>query len=243
MGLFSSVLHLRDTTREQVLPALDAVLQDAGFSRSETIQIPSKGPYALPAHDEAVSSCPYYLVSPLNGRWLTVIEAHFAVRGAPHLADLGNRLSATLACFGLALIVHDDDVFFYNLDRGGIPLDCYNSCPQYFEQGRLPDAEIEEQRHTPEPFQPILPLGHSIEELCALLDRGWWNAYDSGNLDENGVDQSDTDGFMFEDERMTAFGNMLQLHGEKGNYPYAAWGESTEIAWPEFVALRYRVSI
>jgi hypothetical protein len=242
MGLFSSVLHLRDTTRERVLPALDAVLRNAGFSRIETLPILSEGPYGLPDHDEAVSSCPYYLVSPLKGRWLTVIEAHFAVRSAPHLADLGNRLSATLACFGLALIVHDDDVFFYNLDRDGIPLDGYNSCPQYFEQDRLLDAEIEEQRHTPEAFQPILPVSASIEELRALLDRGWWNAYDSDNLDENGVVPDENDGFIFEDERLTAFGDLLQLHGEKGSYPYAAWGESTEIAWPEFLALRYRLS-
>src|SRR5258705_3124677 len=35
-----------------------------------------------------------YLTSPLRGRWLTLIEAHFALGGAPHLSDLGIRLSA-----------------------------------------------------------------------------------------------------------------------------------------------------
>ncbi|OAI51269.1 hypothetical protein AYO44_05050 [Planctomycetaceae bacterium SCGC AG-212-F19] len=240
MGLFSSVLHVRDKPRESLLPALDTILRDAGFSRVEALPITAQGPYALPNHDGAVSSGPYYLVSRMHGHWLTVIEAHFALSGAPHLADLGNRLSAALSCYALALVVHDDDLFFYNLDRDAKSLDGYNSCPQYFEQERLPDAKIEEQRHTPEPFQPLLPAGRSLEELRALLNRGWWNAYDSGNLDENGIAQGDDDGFVFEGERMSAFGTLLQLHGDQGEYPYAGWGESTSIAWPEFVALRYR---
>ena len=65
-----------------------------------------------------------------------------------------------------------------------------------------------------------------------MLNRGWWNAYD--------LDKEEDDGFVFEGERMTAFGTLLQLHGDQGEYPYAAWGESPSIAWPEFVALRYR---
>jgi hypothetical protein len=242
MGLFSSVLHVRDTPRENVLPAVDAILRDAGFSRVETLPVPADGPRALANHDAAVSAGPYYLVSAAQGRWLTIIEAHFALRrlGAPHLSDLSLRLSAGLSSYALALVVHDDDLFFYNLDRDGGSLDGYNSCPQYFEQTQLPDEKIEEQRHRPEPFQPILPAGRSLDELLALLNRGWWNAYDSGNLDENGVAQRDRDGSVFEVERMTAFGNLLHLHGEQGQYPYAVWGEAKTIAWPEFVALRYR---
>lgn len=242
MGLFSSVLHVHDTPREKLLPALDAVLRDAGFSRSEAIPVPAEGPYALAKHDASVSAGPYYLVSPQSGHWLTVIEAHFALRGAPHLSDLGNRLSARLSCYTLTLVVHDDDLFFYNLDCAGKSLDGYNSCPQYFEQERLPDAQIEEQRHTPEPFQPLLPAHRSLDELRSLLNRGWWNAYDSGNLDENGVARGDDDDFGFEGERMTAFGTLLQLHGDDGEYPFAAWGESATIRWPTFIALRYRKS-
>src|SRR5262245_53094651 len=218
MGLFSSVLHVRDAPRERALLALDAILRDAGFSRAETLPVPAKGPYALPNHSESVSAGPCYLVSPAQGRWLTIIEAHFAIHriSVPHLSHVGNRLSAALSCYSLALIVHDDDLFFYNLDHDGKSLDGYNSCPQYFEQRRLPDAKIGEQRHSPEAFQPILPPGRSVAELRALLNRGWWNAYASGNLDENGVPHSNEDGFVFEGERMTAFGTLLQLHGEEG---------------------------
>jgi hypothetical protein len=241
MGLFSSVLHVRDKARERVLPALDSILRDAGFSRAETLPVTRAGPHALPNHDALVSAGPYYMLSPLRGRWLTVIEAHFALRGAPHLSDVGNRLSGSLSCCTLTLVVHDDDLFFYNLDRDGKSLDGYNSCPQYFEQERIPESQVEEQRHTPEPFQPLLPTGRSLDELRSLLNRGWWNAHDSGNLDENGVARGDHDhSFGFEGERMTVFGTLLQLHGTEGEYPYAVWGESTNIDWTEFVALRYR---
>jgi hypothetical protein len=137
-------------------------------------------------------------------------------------------------------MVHDDDLFFYNLERNGQSLGGYNSCPQYFEQERLSDARIEEQRHNPAPFQQLLPAGRTLDELCSLLNRGWWRAHDSGALDENGVMQGSDDGYVFEGERMTAFGTLLQLHGNEGEYPYAAWGESDEIPWAEFVALRYR---
>lgn len=239
MGLFSSVLHVRHNSRESLLPALDAILRDEGFSRAEAVPITNQGPYAIPNHDAAVSAGPCYLVSPLHGHWLTVIEAHFALHGAPHLSDLGNRLSAALSCYTLTLVVHDDDLFFYNLDRNGESLDGYNSCPQYFEQDRLSNAKIDEQRHIPAPFQPLLPTGRSLDELRTLLNRGWWKAYDSGKLDENGIAQEDNDGFVFEGERMTAFGTLLQLQGDKGEYPYAEWGESKSIAWPEFVALQY----
>jgi hypothetical protein len=85
-----------------------------------------------------------------------------------------------------------------------------------------------------------LPADRSLDELRALLNRGWWHAFDSGNLDEHGVAQADDNSFVFEGERMTAFGTLLRLHGNQGEYPYAAWGEAIGIAWPEFVALRYR---
>jgi hypothetical protein len=58
-------------------------------------------------------------------------------------------------------------------------------------------------------------------------------------LDENGVPQ-DGDGFVFEGERMTEFGTMLQLHGQVGPYPYAAWYQSKEVNWNDFVAVQYR---
>src|SRR6266568_5835794 len=159
MGLFSSVLHLRDIERDRLVPAVDAVLQDAGFVREHLGAVPAGGPHMLSEHDG-----PSYLASPLNGRWVTLIEAHFALPDAPHLAGLGTRLSAALSCYALTLVVHDDDVFLYNLDYKGDALDGYNSNPQYFEKERVPEADIEQQRHTPEPFAALLPPGRTLDE-------------------------------------------------------------------------------
>ncbi|MBI3866791.1 MAG: hypothetical protein HY290_33345 [Planctomycetia bacterium] len=149
-------MHVRATTREQLLPVLDEVLAKTGFNRSKTIPITAKGPFSLAGHDQAVQSGPYYLVSPQNGDWLTLIEAHFALDGAPELARLATRFSMALSTYALALIVHDDDLFFYNLEHNGESLDGYNSCPQYFENTRLSETEVEEQRHAPDAFAPLL---------------------------------------------------------------------------------------
>src|SRR5688572_28457980 len=226
MGLFSSVLHLRDVSRDRLLPVLDKVLRGAGFVRTAAVAVPGGGPFTMPDHDDATAAGPCYLVSPANGRWITLIEAHFALPDAPHLSELGTRLGATLACHALALVVHDDDLFLYNLEEEGESLDGYNSCPQYFEQERLPESQVEQQRHSSEPLVELLPPGRTLGELRALLGSGWWNAHDAGRLDENGVPTgSDDDGFVFEGKRMTAFGTLLQLHGGPGDYPYTAWGD------------------
>src|SRR5258706_15869661 len=131
MGLFSSVLHLRDVSRDQLLPVLDDLLLDAGSSQSGIVIVPPTGPFAMAGYDDAVTTGPCYLVTSLNGRWITVIEAHFGLGGALHLADLGRRLSSALSCYSLALFVHDDDLFLYNLDRDGQSLDGDNRCPPY----------------------------------------------------------------------------------------------------------------
>ena len=240
MGLFSSVFHVRDIELETFVPCFHRCLAAAGFVAHDSLAVPPSGPGALPDYDDASSAGPCYLASPLSGHWLTVIEEHVPVEGAPWLADLANRLSSELSCYVLALMVHDDDVFYYNLEHDGRPLDGYNSCPQYFEQRRLPDSEVESQRHTPEAFELLLPPGHTVDKLRALLNRGWWNSYDAGKLDADGVATEEADGFASEGDRMTAFGTLLQLHGFPGDYPYAAWAQSQNIPWATFLALRYR---
>src|SRR5215471_13922654 len=61
-----------------------------------------------------------------------------------------------------------------------------------------------------------------------------------GVLDQDGVPVEDDDGFLFEGDRMTAFGTLLQLHGTSGPYPYAGWANDDGIHWPSFLAIRYR---
>jgi hypothetical protein len=241
MGLISSVLHLRDVECDRVIPALDTILQEAGFGRDQLRMVSAGGPYALSEFDHIAAPGPCYVASPLNGRWLTLIEATWPATGALHLSKVCNRMSSALSCYALALIVLHDDVFFYNLDYEGEPLDGYNSNPQYFEQKRLSEVEIEAQRHTPEFFAALLPSGCTVDELRSLLSRGWWDAHDAGRLDENGLPLSEHELKPFDEEvRMRAFGTFLQLHGSSGSYPYAAWGDTgASIDWQSFLAIRY----
>lgn len=240
MGLFSSVLHVRGVEREKFLPALDKILKKSRFKRSETIPIGAKGPNDLPGHDQAGNTGPYYFVSPLIGDWLTLIEAHFALEGAPQLAELGKQISRDLSTYALALIVHDDDVLFYNLEHNGDSLDGYNSCPDYFGLEDDSDEPIEEQRHQPDAFAPLVSSPQTLSDLKVLLNRGWWNEHDGKKPEEDGSGADDEEGFVFEGERMTTIGTLLNLHGSPGEYPYAAWGEpSSKIAWPTFVAIRF----
>jgi hypothetical protein len=230
MGLFSNVLHVHDVDRDRLIPALDSALAKAGFAPDRQSSV------SYERFEEVIcSDRPQYLISSLHGRWLTIIESQPAV----HLAELGKQMSDLLNTYALALVVHDDDLFFYNLEHEGISLDGYNSCPQYFENERIGEKEIEEQRHLVTPLEPLLPPNMSLADLQSLLNRGWWNSHDQGSLDENGVAHDD-DGFVFEGERMTEFGSLLQLHGHEGTYPYAAWYQSKAVHWQEFLAVQYR---
>jgi hypothetical protein len=239
MGLFSSVIHLRDVDQAKVLAALDECLRDHGFARQAIVPVPASGPQDLAQHDEWGSTQPYYLISKATGRWTAVIEAHFSVEGAPWLADLAGQMGEKLGTYSLALMVHDDDVLFYNLDQRGESLDGYNSCPQYFEQERISEEEVEQQRHTPEAFAPILPQAVQVDQLEQILDRGWWAAHDAGRLDEDGVEQEPSEGYVFEGERMIDLGRLLELNGPGADYPFAAWLGSSGIPWSEFLAVTY----
>jgi hypothetical protein len=231
MGLFSSVIHVRDVDADSVCKALTDIIPNWRFKLSE-----ERAMIGPPDHSPAGGLL--YAVSPLMGQWSTILEAHGFIQEAPPLHDLAKSLSVTLATYTLALVVHDDDILFYNLYHKGDSLDGYNSNPQYFENERLSDDSIRAQRHDPSAFIPILPKGVSSDHLQALLDSGWWSAYNSGRLDKHGMPLDDT-GFVFEGERMIEFGNLLQLHGRTEDYPFAGWAESG-IEWSKFRELRFQ---
>src|ERR1051326_965347 len=136
MGLFSSVIHVRDATGEAVCKALKNSVPNWPFRVSE--QQAMTGAPQSPPKDTLL-----YLVSPLYGSWSTIVEGHFAVKDAPWLSDLAKCLSGALATYVLALMVHDDDVQYYDLCQDGANLDGYNSDPQYFETARLSEESID----------------------------------------------------------------------------------------------------
>ncbi len=231
------MIHLRGVEQDAAIRALQGILNGLGLVVSDRRSLPADGPGSATWFTHAADEGPVYLIGGVdNGGWLPIIEGSFAAPGTPHLSEVSQQLSAKLGCFALCLVVHDDDVLFYNLDHGGRSLDGYNSNPQYFEEERLAPDAVEEQRHQPEAFAPLLPQGVSLEQLEAVLNRGWWNAHDNSGLDEDGVPIDDDD-FVDEGDRMQELGALLQLGGRGAEYPYAEWLESAGVRWEEFTAI------
>lgn len=239
MGLFSSAIHLRDVAQLDVMAALDWCLSTCGYTQLAVLRVPPSGPGSLPDHSLWTTTRPYYLVSKAKGRWTTVIEGHFAVREAPWLSELAKQLSRELSTYAIALMVHDDDVLYYNLEHRGESLDGYNSCPQYFEEQRLSEEYIADQRHTPAAFMPILPEGVTVDRLKDILDRGWWSDHDDSALDEHGVQLDRSGRYVSERDRMIDLGRLLELNGPGATYPFTAWAESPGIPWSEYIAVAY----
>jgi hypothetical protein len=233
VGLFSSVIHVREASADAVCEALSDTIPRWNFRLS--------GEQSLTGRPQnAPRDSLQYLVSPLQGSWTAILEGHFAVKNAPWLSDLAKSLSAVLATYTLALMVHDDDVLYYNLCREGEDLDGYNSNPQYFERARVSERAVAEQRHDPRPFEALLPEGVNLSNLRSVLDRGWWSACNGGRLDADGVQPDNEPGFASEGERMIAIGNLLRLHGLGEGYPYAGWASAeANINWREFQELRF----
>jgi hypothetical protein len=240
MGLFASVIHVRTPEPKGLRGTLDAALLKYGLRPYVVLAVPPEGPRAIAEFEALRLNNPSYLLSTRGGPWLTVIEASFAVDGTPWLSELAVELGKRLDTYTLSLMVHDDDVLFYNLDRAGEPLDGYNSFPQYFEKERLSEREIEDQRHTPMVFRSLVADEGRLRRLQEVLDRGWWRAHDSGQLDDDGL-PTDDDGFPLgsEGERMAEVGDVLGIPGDVTPYPYAEWLTSTAIDWRVFEFVAY----
>ena len=234
MGLFCQMIHVLDTNQTEVGEALDLVLSKRGFSLASTEAIDGAN---LEAQLDNTSE-PTYIIGSKLGRWTPVIDLH----SEPWPGEICTDLSRACSSHALCIMVHDDDVMLYNLDHTGEAQDGYNSNPQYFENNKVPESEIQSQRHTPEPFAPLLPKGKTLEELYAILNAGWWQAHDKGKLDKDGVmtdEDWDACPYQTEDERMTAFGSFLGLAGQSG-YPFADWRENDNINWQEYKLLQFR---
>lgn len=180
-----------------------------------------------------------YAYGPLAGAWAAIVEVDVAKTDDPWLSEVGMALSKALGTHALSLMVHDDDLLFYNLDYAGKTLDGYNSNPQYFEQERRSEESVMEQRHSPMAFVPLLPPGVSLSSLEAVLNQVWWAAHDAGQLDEDGVPTKDDDLFGFEGDRLQELGNLLRLHGTNSGYPFAGWVDAEPATWGGFTQVSF----
>jgi hypothetical protein len=233
-----ALLHLHQVSQQAAVKALDQALVEWKYQRKHVTPVPVEGPLKLERPLDPGPSHLAYLLSPRQGNWTTIIQAFEERDDAPFLADLSNRLSQQLQTHSLAILLHEGDILFYNLDYRGTPRDGYTSNPQFFADELLSEAEVLRHRHMPKAFTPLLPKTIKMERLVALLNAGWWHAFDAKQLDETG-DPHHEDALVDEEERLTTLGGLLQLNGPAG-YPFTRWRSSTSIIWKGWQAAYYQ---
>lgn len=153
-----------------------------------------------------------FLIAPVLDGWIGVYPD-----------DSGNDercaaiLAKALAKDVIQLIIHDSDVFYYNLFRGGELINEYSSDPDYFESAS--PQEHERLRAKPELFRDFVKDAEVVEKLGGLLRRG------SGERH-----------FDFAEERLERFANFLGIRNTQTSYTYITEGEHDGVkGWKEFV--------
>ena len=92
-------------------------------------------------------------ISPSKDGYLVVYDKASEEQDFEIISELGMRLSQELNSPVLASLIHDGDIFFYELYENGELTDGYNSSPNYFDQ----EAE------------PAAPEGGDAKVLCAAF--------------------------------------------------------------------------
>jgi len=78
-------------------------------------------------------------VSAQGGKWVTVWDSI----GMTRALDVAQHLSRHLEAPAIAFMVHDSDIFFYWLYDNGRQLNQYNSSPDYFGEGTMPEGDFQ----------------------------------------------------------------------------------------------------
>jgi hypothetical protein len=78
-------------------------------------------------------------VSRTEGPCTVVLDQACESQNTEILSDLASQLSTRLSCPVFAVLIHDDDVLYFELWNKGRRLDQYNSCPGYFDD--VPDGD------------------------------------------------------------------------------------------------------
>jgi hypothetical protein len=145
-----------------------------------------------------------FLMAPAINGWVSVFPSD-----AGQNIELAEKLAASIKQPILHCLVHDDDVFMYQLFDGGRRLDGYDSCPNYF------GGECADRGGSLEGFDRILPDATRRASLRELLD---------------------SDRFTFEIERLHRFATLLGLANAVTSYEYLQNGERDGIQqWKQFI--------
>ncbi|MBL7841552.1 MAG: hypothetical protein JNJ75_15520 [Cyclobacteriaceae bacterium] len=223
MGLFSTSLNVYKKDQSDIVDVLKALLLKRRLSIFKKIELTSESFQKVLESNIYSNSGVFYLITERYNQWTTIVELNVNLEEPFYLYELVNELSAKLSTYALSFHLHDDDVLLYNLERNGESLDGYNSMPQYFETDRLSKNEIISQRHNTKKFLEILPDSKTIDGLTKILDRGYWQAFDNNDLDEDGI-PNDGKYDTIEEERLKELGQYLEIYTAK-SFPYANWHE------------------
>ena len=93
------------------------------------------------------------IITPAQNGCVVVFDEQSDEQDSTVITELASRLSRELRCPVLAVLNHDDDVFWYQLYLSGELADEYDSSPGYF------DPSVE----------PSAPAGGDAEKLCSAF--------------------------------------------------------------------------
>lgn len=177
-----------------------------GFYSNITLKRPEQATVAKALHGRKAT------VTPKTDGCTVVFDSVCDKQDTDAMGALASNLSRDLHCPALAILIHDDDVFWYCLYLNGQLEDEYNSCPGYFDFGSSEE--------------PSGPSGGNAQKLC--------EAFGAENLQEVESilrEPGATPGgrYVFETQRHTDLVNALGLPTfaigkayasfERGEYP------------------------
>lgn len=225
MGLFSTVIHLYKTSQADTISALQHGLGQLGTTAFVPIPFDAGDHPDFPELNVFGVQESSYLVTQPHNHWITILELHTGTQAVNPFA-LSEKISRITGTYALCFHLHDDDVLYYQLDLEGKTLDHYDSNCQYFLEAPIPRSILQQQRHSPRYFAPVLPSGKTTDGINELLNEGYWNAVDNGDLDDDGVPVQDHY-FIDETRRLERLGMYLEIYAPD-KYPFACWHEHLE---------------
>ena len=105
-----------------------------------------------------------FLVAPATGLWTAVYPS-----GAGQDFAVSRQAAAELECDIVHVLLHDDDVFAFELHRGGLLVDRFSSDPDYF--GEVAPEERTALAGRPELLADLLRPGATVESVGAAMRR------------------------------------------------------------------------
>lgn len=147
------------------------------------------------------------IVTPAQDGCVVVFDEQSDDQDSAVITELASHLSRELRCPVLAVLNHDDDIFWYQLYLGGELADEYDSSPGYFDASAEPSA----------------PAGGDAQKLCSAFGTASVAEVES-ILRKSSFDEG---GYTFAVERHTDLARALGIpsFGVGAGFSYVSDGE------------------